>query len=360
MDMDKLLEATIKNKGSDLHIRVGTAPKLRIQGSLRSLGKENLTPEDTLSLAKSIAGERQMQELEEVGSTDFGLSFHEGNRFRVSVFKHQGNIGLVLRMIPTQLLSLDEIGLPDVVRSLCLRPRGLFLVTGPTGSGKTTTMSSMVNYINEERSDHIITVEDPVEFVHPHKKSVVTQREIGSDVPSFAEALRRALRQDPDIIVVGEMRDLETIAAAITAAETGHLVFGTLHTTGAYKTINRIVDAFPTNAQDQIRTQLATGLIAVLSQQLLPNKEGKRVAAFELMISNSAIQNLIRKNETFKIESVIQTGSDEGMILLDDYLFNLFCKGQVVFADVMSRSNNPETLEKKIREWRAEREKRQR
>jgi len=358
MDMDKLLEVTIKEGGSDLHIRVGTPPKLRIQGKLRSLGKQPLTADDTVALAKSVTGEKALQEIEECGSTDYGLSFKDGTRFRVNVFKHQGRVGMVLRQIPNALLSFDKLGLPEVVRELCMRPRGLFLVTGPTGSGKTTTLASMIDYINDTRYDHIITVEDPIEYVHPHKKCIVTHREIGSDTPNFAEALRRALRQDPDIILVGEMRDLETIAAAISAAETGHLVFGTLHTTGAAKTIDRIVDAFPTNQQEQIRTQMATALVSVLSQQLLPTKDGGRVAAYELMILNPAIATMIRKNETFKINSVIQTCGDEGMILLDDHLFNLYRTGRVAYSDIMQRSNYPEHLEEKVRQFREEMQKR--
>lgn len=357
MDMDKLLDASVKNGGSDLHIRVGAPPKLRIRGKLRSLGKDNLTPDDTVALAKSIMSEKQEQELNEVGSADFGLSYTEGTRFRVNVFKHQGNTGLVLRQIPNTLLSFEQIGMPEVVSELCLRPRGLFLVTGPTGSGKTTTLASMIDFINDNRPDHIITIEDPIEYVHPHKKCIVTQREIGADTPGFGEALRRALRQDPDIILVGEMRDLETIGAAISAAETGHLVFGTLHTTGAAKTIDRIVDAFPTNQQEQIRTQMATALIAVLSQQLLPTKDNKRVAAYELMIMNPAIAAMVRKNETFKVNSVIQTSSDQGMMLLDDHLFNLFVSGTVAFDEVIARSNDPDNLEAKIRMWHAERQK---
>jgi twitching motility protein PilT len=230
----------------------------------------------------------------------------------------------------------------------------MFLVTGPTGSGKTTTLASMINYINESRPDHIITIEDPIEYVHPHKKCIVSQREIGGDTPSFEESLRRALRQDPDIILVGEMRDLETIGAAISAAETGHFVFGTLHTTSASKTIDRIIDAFPTNQQEQVRTQMSTALVAVLSQQLLPTKDNKRCAAFELMINNYAIQALIRKNESFKINSVIQTCGDLGMMLLDDHLFQLFKGGKVSFDEIISRANDPENLEIKIRQFRNE------
>lgn len=358
MDMDKLLEATVKNNGSDLHLRVGTPPKIRMRGNLRNMGDTVLTPDMTMALMKSITSEKHQQELAEVGGADFGLSYKDVARFRVSVFRHQGNIGLVLRQIPRKLMSFEEIGLPVVVKELCMRPRGLFLVTGPTGSGKTTTLATMVDFVNQNRADHIITVEDPVEYVHPHKKCIVTQREIGSDVPRFSEALRRALRQDPDIILVGEMRDLETIGAAVTAAETGHLVFGTLHTTGAAKTINRLVDAFPIDQQEMVRTQLSVGLIAVISQQLLPTVDGKgRAAAYELMISNSAIQNLIRENQAFKIDSVIQTSGKAGMILLDDHLFNLFQAGRIKESDAMSRCVYPDQLSHKIALWRAEQEK---
>jgi twitching motility protein PilT len=357
MDMDKLLEASVKHDASDLHIRVGAPPKVRIRGSLRTMGDTPLTPDMTIALMKSITGEKAQQELAELGGTDFGLSFRDLARFRVSVFRHQGSIGMVLRQIPNRLMGFDEIGLPEVVKELCTRPRGLFLVTGPTGCGKTTTLASMIDHINNTRPDHIITIEDPIEYVHPHKKCVVTQREIGGDVPTFAEALRRALRQDPDIILVGEMRDLETISAAITAAETGHLVFGTLHTTGAYKTINRVIDAFPTNQQEMVRTQLSVGLIAVLSQQLLPAKDGKgRVAAYELMITTPAIQNLIRENQTFKIDSVIQTSSKLGMMLLDEHLFTLYQSDLVTEAEAMLHSVYPDTLAQKIAQLKAERQ----
>ncbi|MBN1258036.1 MAG: type IV pilus twitching motility protein PilT [Planctomycetes bacterium] len=356
MEIDKLLEACIKHDGSDLHIRVGVPPKLRIESRLSSLGKQVLTPEDTASLARSITSEKHMQELEELGTTDFGFSFTGGQRFRVSVFKHQGHIGIVMRLIPSKLYTFEALGLPSIVKELCLRPRGLFLVTGPTGSGKTTTLATMIDFINKNRHDHIVTVEDPIEYVHGHKKCVVTQREIGADVISFSEALRRGLRQDPDIFLVGELRDLDTIAAAITAAETGHLVFATLHTTGAAPTITRIVDVFPTNQQEQIRIQLSANIVAVLSQQLLVKKGGGRIAAFELMISNPAIQHLIRKNETFKIDSIIQTGSEDGMILLDDHLFHLFSTGKIAYTDAIGRSKYPDAIDKKIREFRAQME----
>ncbi|MFH0910378.1 MAG: type IV pilus twitching motility protein PilT [Planctomycetota bacterium] len=357
MDLDKLLDVTIDNDATDFHLRVGVPPKIRIQGSLRNVGSQLLTPEDTLSMAKSIMSDKQMQEIDTYGSTDFGLSYQDKARFRVSVFRQRGRIGVVMRTIPNRHYTFEELGLPPVVRELCLRPRGLFLVTGPTGSGKTTTLASMLDFINDNPPNHIITIEDPIEYIHPHKKCIVTQIELGNDTPSFAEAIRRGLRQDPDIFLVGEMRDLDTMAAAVTAAETGHLVFATLHTTGAGPTVNRIVDGFPINQQEQVRTQLAANLVAILSQQLIPVKEGGRTAVFELMIINPAIQHLIRKNETFKLNSIIQTSSDEGMILLDDFLFNLFCSGRVSLNDVLIRAQFPNSLEKKLREFRATLEK---
>jgi twitching motility protein PilT len=269
-------------------------------------------------------------------------------RFRVSVFKQRGNIAMVLRQIPNKLLTMQQLGMPPAVERLLQRPRGLFLVTCPTGSGKSTSLASMINYINETFDHHIITVEDPIEFFHPNKKSTVNQREVGVDVPSFAEALRRALRQDPDVILVGEMRDLATIEAAITAAETGHIVFGTLHTTGAQGTVNRIIDVFPTNQQDQIRTQLSTSIIAVLSQALLPKIGGGRVAAYELLVCTSAISNLIRENKTFRITSAIQTGAKQGMVTLDDSLFNLWKSETCAKAEVLSRAVLPDELAARI------------
>ena len=355
MDMDRLLDACCKHNGSDLHIRVGAPPKLRIRGELKSLGNNLLTPDQTMALMKSITSDAHQQELAEVGSTDFGLAFRDVARFRVSVFRHQGNIGVVMRQIPKKLMTFEQIGLPEICKSLCQRPRGLFLVTGPTGSGKTTTLATMIDYINCNRADHIITIEDPIEYIHAHKHCIVTQRELHADVPSFAEALRRALRQDPDIILVGEMRDLETIGAAITAAETGHLVFATLHTTSAAKTINRIVDAFPTDQQEMVRTQLSVGLIATISQQLLATTDGKgRVAAYELLITVPAVQALIRENQTFKIDSVIQTSGKLGMILLDDHLFELLRTGRILEEDVMSRCVYPDQIKQKIAIWKAQ------
>ena len=293
---------------------------------------------------QSIAPERCQQELQEVGGSDFGFAFGNQARFRVSIFKQKGNVAMVLRQIPMKLLTFDDLGTPPVLKDLIVRPRGLVLVTGPTGSGKTTTLAAVIDYLNETCDHHIITIEDPIEFYHQHKKSTVNQREIGVDVPSFAEAIRRALRQDPDVILVGEMRDLETIEAAITAAETGHVVFGTLHTTGAQGTVNRIIDVFPTNQQEQIRTQLSTSVIGILSQALLPKIGGGRVAAYEMLVVTSAIANLIRENKTFRITSAIQTGQKLGMQLLDDHMFKLWRQGVVEKKEIIAKANNVDDL----------------
>src|SRR5881398_2548842 len=267
IQIDRLLETVVRRGASDLHLACGKPPTIRLHGHLRELQTKVLDSEDTMALMKSITPERIQQEFEETGSGDFGFAFGEEARFRVAVFKQKGMASLVLRKIPNKLLSFEQIGLPKMAEQICRRPRGMFLVTGPTGSGKTTTLATMINHINEQFDRHIITMEDPIEYYHQHKKSIVVQREIGVDVPNFSEALRRALRQDPDVMLVGEMRDLATIGAAITAAETGHLVFGTLHTSGAASTVNRIIDAFPTDSQEQVRVQLANNLIAVLSQR---------------------------------------------------------------------------------------------
>ncbi len=262
-------------------------------------------------------------------------------RFRVAVFKQRGNIGLVLRRIPNEFLTFEQLGLPPVIEQLIQRPRGLILVTGPTGSGKTTSLASMINWINDNMDRHIITIEDPIEYFHKHKKSLINQREIGIDVPDFPEAIRRALRMDPDIILVGEMRDLATIQAAITAAETGHIVFGTLHTNSAEGTVNRIIDVFPKEQQDQIRTQLSVAIIGILAQALLPRKPKGLVAAYEMLVVTPAISNLIRENKTYRIDSSIQTGRKHGMILLDDSLFNLWRQGLVEEEEVMDKSRKP-------------------
>ena len=353
--MNDLLQATIDEGASDLHVRAFMPPKLRIHGELVAIADEAFDEDDTFKLCHEIMTAEHSAEMEKNGGADFALSHEDGTRFRVSVFKERKRWGCVLRMIPSTLLTLEQIGLPDTVKELLFKPRGLILVTGPTGSGKSTTLASMLNVINRERGVHIITIEDPIEFYHTSKKSLVTQREVGDDVPSFAEAIRRALRQDPDVILVGEMRDLETIGAAITAAETGHLVFGTLHTTGAAETVDRIVDAFPTNQQAQIRTQLAAGLQAVISQILLPKlgPDGEvhgRIAAFEIMISTDAIRSRIRDNKTNMIKSDLQTGAKYGMVTLDACLTEHYKNGFISYDELITKSQDPDTVVSKLKE----------
>ena len=352
ISMTRLMEITVEKGASDLHIRAFAVPLLRIHGNLApQTDRATLSPADIHDLLLEVTTEEQMNEINTNGGADFALALEDGTRFRVSAFKERRNYGVVMRVIPTTLLTLEQLGLPEQVQELLYKPRGLILVTGPTGSGKSTTLASMLNVINHKRNVHIITIEDPIEFYHYSKQSTVTQREVGDDVPSFAEAIRRALRQDPDVILVGEMRDLETIHAAITAAETGHLVFGTLHTTGAAATIDRIVDSFPTDQQEQIRTQLSVGLVAVISQLLLPriDKPG-RVAAFEIMISTPSIRSRIRDNKTFQISSDIQTGAKYGMVALDTSLLDLYNAGKISYDELITKSQDPDTVVQKLRE----------
>ncbi|MBI4566117.1 MAG: type IV pilus twitching motility protein PilT [Planctomycetes bacterium] len=352
VELNKLLNLVVEKRASDLHLTVGIPPTIRLNGRLKPLNTPPLTPDDTVGFMKSIAPERCQQELKEKGGADFGFAFEKKARFRVAVYMQKGQVGIALRLIPSKILSFEEIGLPPSVKNLLGRPRGLILVTGPTGCGKTTTLATMIDFINKDEDCHIITIEDPIEYYHEHKTSIVSQRELGVDIGSFAEAIRRGLRMDPDVILVGEMRDLETISAAITAAETGHLVFATLHTTGATRTLNRIVDAFPVEQQEQIRAQLSTALLSVVSQVLLPTVDGNGVvAAFEIMIITAAIQHLIRENQTHKIVSAIQTGAKEGMILLDDFLYNLFIQKKITYQTMMASAQAPDDLEQKIREF---------
>lgn len=349
IEMSDLLDLALEEGASDLHIPCFSPPVLRIHGEMVPLETEPMQPEDTEYLMKAITSEANQKLLQKEGTVDFGFSFGTKARFRVSVFKAKGNIALVLRAISNELLSMEQIGLPPAIKDILYRPRGLVLVTGPTGSGKSCTLAAMIDLINTQRTDHIITIEDPIEFYHPHKRCIVTQREVGSDVPSFADAIRRALRQDPDIILVGEMRDLETIGAAITAAETGHLVFGTLHTTGAAETVDRIVDSFPTTQQAQIRTQLASSLICVISQILLKRIDKKgRVAAFEIMIQTPSIASLIRDGKTFRITSDIQTGAKFGMNTLDAHLIKLYQGGKISYGDLITKSRDSEEVVKRI------------
>src|SRR6186997_3377554 len=350
--MSDLLQLVVSEGSSDLHIRVGIPPVIRLHGVLHRVEGPPLKPEDTEELMRSITSEEHIRQVRERGGADFGFAFGELARFRVSVFKERGNFGMVLRQIPSKLLTMEQIGIPPSVKEMLYKPRGLVLVTGPTGSGKTTTLASMLNIINEERDEaHIITIEDPIEYYHRHKKAVVTQREVHVDVPNFAEALRRALRQDPDVVLVGEMRDWETIEAAITAAEAGHLVFGTLHTTGAAKTIDRIVNAFPNQQQEQIRIQLSTVLQAVISQLLVPRSDKPgRVAVFEIMVNTPSVSALIRDNKTFRIQSDIQTGAKYGMVTLDAFLLEKYMAGMIAREEVVTKAQDPVTIQAKLQE----------
>ena len=350
-DIFELMKFCADKSASDLHLTVGRPPVFRIGGRLKDLKEAPLTDDDLVNMAELLMPERLQPEFQEMGTVDFGYAFEDRARFRVSILRQRGNLSIVMRLIPSRLLSFEQIGLPAHMKELLNKPRGLILVTGPTGSGKTTTLATMIDTINEGSDRHIITIEDPIEYYHAHKKSIVTQREIGTDVPSFAEAIRRALRQDPDIILLGEMRDLETISTAITAAETGHLVFGTLHTTGSASTVDRIIDSFPADQQEQIRQQMAGGLLAVISQVLVPriDKDGV-VAAFEIMMNTPAIANHVRKNETFKIYSDIQTGKRRGMQLLDDHLYELYRDGVISDESALSLAQKGADMRDKVRD----------
>ncbi len=350
--MSDLLQLVVSEGASDLHTRVGTAPTIRVHGILHRVEGPALTPESSEELMRSITSEENIQAVRERGGADFAFAFGDAARFRVSVMKEKGNFGMVLRQIPSKMFTYEQIGLPESAKDLLNKSRGLVLVVGPTGSGKSSTLASMLNIVNETKDEvHLITIEDPIEYYHKHKKALITQREVHVDVPNFAEALRRALRQDPDMILVGEMRDLETIEAAITAAETGHLVFGTLHTTGAAKTIDRLVNAFPQQQQEMIRIQLSTVLQAVISQLLVPriDKPG-RVAIFEIMINTPSIAALIRDNKTFRIQSDIQTGMKYGMVTLDACLIEKYEKGMISREDVINKSQDPTTIMAKLQE----------
>jgi len=346
--MNDLLELMVDQDASDLHIQVNQPPTLRISGTMTPVEGAPLSPQDTEDLMKAITSSSSQEKLKTSGGADFGFAYMDVARFRVSVMRAKGNYGMVLRQIPNEMFSLTNIGLPDKIKELITRPRGLILVTGPTGSGKSTTLASMINWINEHSDGHIITIEDPIEYYHEHKNCIVTQREVGNDVMSFSDALRGALRQDPDVILVGEMRDLETIEAAVGAAETGHLVFATLHTTGAARTVDRIVDAFPASMKDQMRTQLASSVIAVISQVLCKKKGGGRIASFEIMVTTTSISQLIRENKTYRIASDIQTGAVHGMISLDAHLMNLYNKDLISANEALSKSQQPDEMRQKL------------
>ena len=338
MNIFKLLEIGVELGASDIHITVDSPPIARVKGSFIKLREENLSKEDTFQMAKEITGPKKFKILEEHGEVDLSVSIKTGDRFRVNAYKQKGNYAIAIRTITSQIPTFKTLGLPDVVASFAEKHKGLVLVTGPTGSGKSTTLASLIDIINSTQERHIITLEDPIEYVHHHKKGIVNQREIGNDTDSFNAALRAALRQDPDVILVGEMRDPETVSIALTAAETGHLVFSTLHTVGSAKTIDRIVDMFPAEQQQQVRTQLSTVCEGVISQQLIKTIDGRnRVAALEVMVTTPAIRNLIRENKTYQIQNIIQTSSKIGMQSMDQELVNLFRQGKISRESVLSR-----------------------
>jgi twitching motility protein PilT len=337
MTLQELLKYTLDNEASDLHITVGIPPMIRKYGKLQAVGEQKLMPADTEELIRSMLNEEQMQRLQEMGEIDLSFSLQGLGRFRVNAFKQRGTLSCAIRMVNLEIPHLSKLGLPESVSALARKTKGLILVTGPTGSGKSTTLASMIDQINSERACHILTLEDPIEYLHRHKKSIVNQREIGHDTKSYSNALRAALREDPDVILVGEMRDMETIAIAVTAAETGHLVLSTLHTIGAANTIDRIVDVFPPHQQQQIRVQLSMVLQGVISQQLLARRDGPgRVVAVEIMILNSAIRNLIREGKIHQINSIIQTGGKFGMQTMDSSLAALCNKGIISREDALT------------------------
>ena len=350
MDMNQMLKIIVDRDASDLHLCCGKSAVMRVSGVLDLVDPDVLTPDDTERLMREITPPRYQQILQEQGSADFAYSYSDQARFRCAILRVRGNISIVMRLIPSRIFSFDQLGLPfETVADVLSAHRGMCIVTGPTGSGKTTTLATMIDWINTNRYAHIITVEDPIEYTHKHKKSIVTQRELHVDTPSFSFALRGALRQDPDVILVGEMRDLETIEAALTAAETGHLVFGTLHTIGAAETTNRIIDAFPVSQQEQVRAVLSVALAMIISQTLVPRATGKgRYAAYEILKVNAAVANLIREKKTNRITSVIQTSAKLGMITLDDSLFQLFRDGKITGEICLERAQDRAEMQKKM------------
>lgn len=349
MNMPELLQMVLEKKASDLHLTVGRPPVLRIDGKLLSTGFESLTPEEAGRLIYSVLKDEQKQRFEVDKELDFSLSLHDLGRFRVNVHYQRGTIAAALRSIPIRIPTLDELHLPQIIPSLMQKTSGLVLVTGPTGSGKSTTLAAMIDLINSERTDHIITIEDPIEYLHRHKKCVVEQREVAADTHSFPAALKYVLRQDPDVILIGEMRDLETISAALTAAETGHLVLATLHTNDAAQTIDRVVDVFPPHQQQQVRTQLANVLLAVFCQRLLPLASGTgRIAAVEVMISTAAIATLIREGKTHQIPSALETGVGLGMQTMDRTLGNLLRRMLITREEALKYVKKVEELDRYV------------
>ncbi|MBN1902350.1 type IV pilus twitching motility protein PilT [Candidatus Sumerlaeota bacterium] len=350
LEMNQMLKIIVERDASDLHCSVGKPTVMRIYGKLDIVDPDILTPDDTERLMREITPPRYQQLLQEHGSCDFAYAYSDLARFRTAVFRTRGNIGIVMRLIPHRILPFDELGLPkESIIEVLHSHRGLVIVTGPTGSGKTTTLATMIDYINGNRYVHIITVEDPIEYYHPHKKSIVTHRELHVDTPTFAYAMRGALRMDPDVILLGEMRDLETMEAALVAAETGHLVFSTLHTISASQTVDRVVDAFPVTQQEQIRSVLSVALKTIIAQTLLPRASGKgRVAAYEILHNTPAVQNLIREHKTNRIVSILQTSSKQGMITLDDYLITLYHKSTITGEIALERAHYPSEMRMKM------------
>ena len=343
--IEDILRLTVESGASDLHLSVGTPPVLRIHGKLVRLETRALFPEDTDNIATELANGEQIHKLRTDGSVDFAITSAGRNRFRISLYRQKRTTAVALRLLPREMLSYADIGLPPIVNELIRLPRGLVLVTGPTGSGKTTTLAAMLNEINLHLGHHIVTIEDPIEYVHEHQGGMVNQREVGTDVGSFADGLRRALRQDPDVILVGEMRDLETMEVAIRAAETGHLVFSTLHTTGAGRTVDRIVDSFPAHQQEQIRVQLSTNLKAVISQLLVPRIDRPgRIAVFEIMTNTPSVGALIRDNKTFRLATEIQTGAKYGMNTIEQSLVDLYLGGIIAREEVFGKAQDPELV----------------
>ncbi|GGJ89373.1 type IV pilus twitching motility protein PilT [Deinococcus aquiradiocola] len=337
-DITDILRTAAEKNASDVILTVGLPPQFKIHGVYGSEDFAELNATDTRKLMYSMMNEKQQRTFEERRELDFSFALGEKARFRVNTFMQRGNVGGVMRLIPTTIKSVGDLGLPPNVVDVANAPRGLVLVTGPTGSGKSTTLAAMIDYINANKKMHIMTIEDPIEFMHTHKNSIINQREVGSDTVDFQNALRAVLRQAPDVILVGEMRDYETIKAAVTAAETGHLVMGTLHTNSAPESIDRIVDVFPEEQQEQIRVQLANNLVAVMTQQLLPKVDGGRILAYELLIANPAVRALIREGKTYQITSVMQTGMREGMVTMDAYLAGLFRKRLITHETGMERA----------------------
>ena len=348
--IEVLLEEVVKKKASDLHLQVGLPPMIRVDGTLLPVASADvLTDEAVETLIFAILDEDQKQILLKDKEFDFSFAFGDLGRFRVNAFHERGNLAAALRLIPNEILSIEQLGLPPIVSKFADYPRGLVLVTGPTGSGKSTTLAAMIHKINMERANHIITIEDPIEYTHRSKKSVIVQREVHYDTYSFSAALRSALREDPDVVLIGEMRDLETIASAITIAETGHLVFATLHTNSAAQSIDRMIDVFPPHQQPQIRSQLSNILMSIVSQRLIPVIGGGRVAAAEILIATPAVRNIIREGKTHQLEAVIQTGTEFGMQSMDKTLVGLVHNGTISYDDARMVAVDPEELDRLMR-----------